>query len=149
MAKASTGRPAPRLHLTGFRGLCPLRLPTNVLRGVRKLETLIHVVHCCHHGPPGHQVESSNTIDGDSPRLVGKLSHQHQRSNIAISPRLGQTDQAPARSQRGPVASILFFTALVSVATRFDPECFRVLLLRRLWCHLPFVVCHLPVWPTT
>ena len=57
--------------------------------------------------------------------------------NIAISPRLGQTDQALARSQRGPMASIPFFTAPVSVATRFDPQCFRVLLLRRLWCHLP------------
>ena len=54
--------------------------------------------------------------------------------NIAISPRLGQTDQALARSQRGPMASIPFFAAPVSVATRFDPQCFRVLLLRRLWC---------------
>ena len=57
--------------------------------------------------------------------------------NTAISPRLGQTDQALARSQRGPMASIPFFTAPVSVATRFDPQCFQVLLLRRLWCHLP------------
>ena len=35
------------------------------------------------------------------------------------------------------MASIPFFIAPVSVATRFDPQCFRVLLLRRLWCHLP------------
>ena len=34
--QASTGRPAHRLHLAGFRGLCPPRLPTNVLRGVHK-----------------------------------------------------------------------------------------------------------------
>ena len=57
--------------------------------------------------------------------------------NTAISPRLGQTDQAVARSQRGPLASIPFFTAPVSAATHFDPQCFRVLLLRRLWCQLP------------
>ena len=50
---------------------------------------------------------------------------------------LSQTDQALARSQRGPMASIPFFTAPVSVATRFDPQCFRMLLLRRLWCQLP------------
>ena len=35
------------------------------------------------------------------------------------------------------MASIPFFTAPVSAATRFDPQCFRVLLLRRLWCQLP------------
>ena len=69
--------------------------------------------------------------------------------NTAISPRLGQTDQAPARSQRGPMASIPFFAAPVSVATRFDPQCFRVLLLRRLWCQLPLSSANLPVWPAT
>ena len=54
-----------------------------------------------------------------------------------------------ARSRRGPMASIPFFIAPVSVATRFDLQCFRVLLLRRLWCHLPLFVCHLPMWPAT
>ena len=33
------------------------------------------------------------------------------------------------------MASIPVFTA--PVPTRFDPQCFRVLLLRRLWCQLP------------
>ena len=43
----------------------------------------------------------------------------------------------PLAGLLGPMASIPFFTAPVSFATRFDPQCFRVLLLRRLWCPLP------------
>ena len=52
-------------------------------------------------------------------------------------PRLNPTDRALVRSQRGPMASIPFHTPPVSAASRFDPQCFRVLLLRRLWCQLP------------
>ena len=49
----------------------------------------------------------------------------------------GPTHRALVRSQRGPMASIPFFTPPVSIASRFDPQSFRVLLLRRLWCQLP------------
>ena len=56
----------------------------------------------------------------DSPGSVGRFSRHTPMEeaffNTAISP----------RSQRGPMASIPFFTAPVSVATRFDPQCFRV-----------------------
>ena len=54
-----------------------------------------------------------------------------------VWPRLNATDRALVRSQRGPTASIPFHTPPVSAASRFDPQCFRVLLLRRLWCQLP------------
>ena len=54
-----------------------------------------------------------------------------------VWPRLDPTHRALVRSQRGPMASILFFTPPVSTASRFDPQSFRVLLLRRLWCRLP------------
>ena len=53
-----------------------------------------------------------------------------------VWPRLNPTDRALVRSQRGPMASIRFFTPPVSTASRFDPQSFRVLL-RRLWCQLP------------
>ena len=54
-----------------------------------------------------------------------------------VWPRLNPTDRALVRSQRGPMASIPFHTPPVSAASRFNPQCFRVLLLRRLWCQLP------------
>ena len=54
-----------------------------------------------------------------------------------VWPRLDPTHRALVRSQRGPMASIPFFTPRVSIASRFDPQSFRVLLLRRLWCQLP------------
>ena len=60
-----------------------------------------------------------------------------------VWPRLDPTDRALVRSQRGPMASIPFHTPPVSAASRFDPQCLRVLLLRRLWCQLPlsFATC--------
>ena len=54
-----------------------------------------------------------------------------------VWPRLDATDRALVRSQRGPMASIPFHTPPVSAVSRFDPQCLRVLLLRRLWCQLP------------
>ena len=50
--------------------------------------------------------------------------------------RLDPTGQALVRQQRGPMAGIPFHCSPVSTS-RFDPQCFRVLLLRRLWCPLP------------
>ena len=41
-----------------------------------------------------------------------------------------------------------FHCSPTSPASRLDPQCFRVLLLRRLWCLLPLVRL-LPVWPAT
>ena len=64
-----------------------------------------------------------------SPGSVGRFSRQHQWRK-----RSSTLQSLP--SQRGPI-SIPFFTAPVSAATRFDPQCFPVLLLRRLWCQLP------------
>ena len=54
----------------------------------------------------------------------------------AVWPRLGLTEQALARSQQGPMAGIPFHCSPTSPASRLDPQCFRVLLLRRLWCPL-------------
>ena len=54
-----------------------------------------------------------------------------------VWPRLEPTEQALVRSQRGPMAGIPFHCSPVSPTSRFDPQCFRVLLLRRLWCPLP------------
>ena len=54
-----------------------------------------------------------------------------------VVPRLEPTEQALVQSQRGLMAGIPFFCPPVSCASRFDVQCFRVLLLRRLWCPLP------------
>ena len=57
--------------------------------------------------------------------------------DTTVWPRLDPTHRALVQSQRGPMASIPFFTPPVSTASRFDPQSFRVLLLRRLWCQFP------------
>ena len=79
------------------------------------------------------------TNSPDSPGSAGRLSRRHpgrQRSSTLRS--LPSWDQlTKLHLKKGPMASIPFFTAPVSAATRFDPQYFRVLLLRRLWCQLP------------
>ena len=45
-----------------------LVFPHKCVEGTEKekwdeVSPLIHVVHCCHHGPPGLQVGNSSTID--------------------------------------------------------------------------------------
>ena len=57
--------------------------------------------------------------------------------DTTVWPRLDPTHRALVRSQRGPMASIPFFTPPVSTASRFETQSFRVLLLRHLWCQLP------------
>ena len=68
-----------------------------------------------------------------------------------VWPRLDPTEQALVRSQRGPMAGIPFHCSPVSPTSRFDPQCFRVLLLRRLRCPFPlssaFCRCGQPLDP--
>ena len=54
---------------------------------------------------------------------------------VVVWPRLSQTEQA--RSQSGPMSGLLFSSVPSSRPTRFAPQLFRVLLLRRLWLALP------------
>ena len=53
-------------------------------------------------------------------------------------PRLSTTEQALLRSQSGPMSGLPFSSVPSSPPTRFAPQLFRVLLLRRLWLALPF-----------
>ena len=71
-------------------------------------------------------------------------SHQPRRRRFSSEqpwPRLDPTDRVLVRSQRGPMASIPFHTPPVSAASRFDPQCFKVLFLRRLWCQFSSATC--------
>ena len=53
-------------------------------------------------------------------------------------PRLSTTEQALLRSQSGPMSGLPFSSVPSSPPTRFAPQLFRVLLLRRLWLAFPF-----------
>ena len=55
----------------------------------------------------------------------------------AIWPKLSPTDFALLRFQCGPFAGIPFTCSPVVPVSRLEPQIFRVLLLRRLWCRLP------------
>ena len=55
----------------------------------------------------------------------------------AVWPRLSDTSRALLRSQGGPLAGLHFSCCQSSFHTRFAPQVFRVLLLRRLWLPLP------------
>ena len=71
-----------------------------------------------------------------------------------IWPRLDVPHRALMRSQQGPMAGIPFTCMPLSSESRFQPQEFRVLLLRRLWqpspCHRPFadVAVHLTLVAT-
>ena len=52
--------------------------------------TLIHAVHCCHHGPPGHQIESSNTIDGEHCAIWVPVCHHLHHVCDALAPCSGR-----------------------------------------------------------
>ena len=54
-----------------------------------------------------------------------------------VWPELSPADRALLRSQCGPFAGIPFTCSPVVVESRLEPQIFRVLLLRRLWCPLP------------
>ena len=56
--------------------------------------------------------------------------------------------RALLRSQSGPMSGLPFSSVPSSPPTRFAPQLFRVLLLRRLWLALP-LASFLPVWPST
>ena len=54
-----------------------------------------------------------------------------------VWPRLAPTEQALLRSQSGPMSGVPFSAVPSSPPTRFAPQIFRVLLLRRLWLSFP------------
>ena len=56
---------------------------------------------------------------------------------VVVRPRLLGAQQTLLRSQSGPFASLPFTSFPSAPHTRFDPQAFRVLLLRRLWLQLP------------
>ena len=68
----------------------------------------------------------------------GAAQHVEERFRTDIVwPRLDPPGQALLRSQSGPMAGIPFCCFPISMVTRFEPQEFRILLLRRLWCPLP------------
>ena len=69
-------------------------------------------------------------------RGVAQHMEERLRTNI-VWPRLDPPGQALLRSQSGTMAGIPFCCFPISMATRFEPQEFRILLLRRLWCPLP------------
>ena len=65
-----------------------------------------------------------------------------------VRPRLLGAQQALLRSQSGPFASLPFTSFPSAPHTRFDPQPFRVLLLRRLWLQLPSSGRSCRCWPS-
>ena len=61
----------------------------------------------------------------------------HDRLAESIWPELTDSQRTLLRSQRGHMASSPFTNPPASFHARFDPQLFRVLLLRRLWQPLP------------
>ena len=59
---------------------------------------------------------------------------ERTRLQGAVWPELSPADRALLRSQCGPFAGIPFTCSPVVVESRLEPQIFRVLLLRRLWC---------------
>ena len=55
---------------------------------------------------------------------------------VVVWPRLSETEQALFRSQSGPMSGLPFSSVPSSPPTRFAPQLFRVLLLRRFWLAL-------------
>ena len=69
------------------------------------------------------------------------VSIVHDRLAESIWPGLTDSQRVLLRSQGGHMASSPFTTLPASFHARFDPQLFRVLLLRRLWQPLPPVSC--------
>ena len=69
--------------------------------------------------------------------FAAQAVEQRYRTDV-VWPRLSTTEQALFRSQSGPMSGLPFSSVPSSPPTRFAPQLFRVLLLRRLWLALPF-----------
>ena len=69
--------------------------------------------------------------------FAAQAVEQRYRTDV-VWPRLSTTEQALLRSQLGPMSGLPFSSVPSSPPTRFAPQLFRVLLLRRLWLALPF-----------
>ena len=76
------------------------------------------------------------------PRMGGSSSQPRPWSNVT---RPLSCSRALLRSQSGPMSGLPFSSVPSSPPTRFAPQLFRVLLLRRLWLALP-LPSHLPVF---
>ena len=75
----------------------------------------------------------------------GAPQHVEERFRTDIVwPRLDPPGQALLRSQSGPMPGVPFCCLPISMATLFEPQEFRILLLRRLWCPLP--LCSASCW---
>ena len=74
-------------------------------------------------------------------QFFAALSVEHHFRSRSVWPRLSPTEQALLRSQSGPMAELPFSAFPTSSLSRFPPQLFRVLLLRRLWFPLPLASC--------
>ena len=70
----------------------------------------------------------------------GAAQHIEDQFRTDVMSQLELHEQALFRSQSGPLAGVPFICTPKSPETRFEPQLFRVLLLRRLWCPLPLCV---------
>ena len=70
----------------------------------------------------------------------GAAQHIEDQFRTDVMSQLELHEQALFRSQSGPLAGVPFICTSKSPETRFEPQLFRVLLLRRLWCPLPLCV---------
>ena len=82
-------------------------------------------------------------------QFFAALSVEHHFRSHSVWPRLTPTEQALLRSQSGPMAGLPFSSIPTSSLSRFPPQLFRVLLLRRLLASFAPCFSHLPVWPST
>ena len=70
----------------------------------------------------------------------GATQHIEEQFRTDVMSQLELHEQALFRSQSGPLAGVHFICIPKSPGTKFEPQLFRVLLLRRLWCLLPLCV---------
>ena len=64
-------------------------------------------------------------------------SREHHYRDASLMPRMSRAGRALLRSQSGPAAGTAFMAIPTSSLSSFTPQCFRVLLLRRLRLPLP------------
>ena len=112
--------------------------------------------------PPGWRALSTAQPQDIADRLPGVLGipaegWQHDASSCiekffcdsSVLPRMSAGERALLRSQGGPLAALPYTVVPTCPLRRFDPDIFRVLLLRRLRLPLPPIFPLLPVWPST
>ena len=90
--------------------------------------------------PKDVDMESEPTQTKHGWQKIASVTIQNAHRETVVWPTHSPAEQAMARSQSGPLASVPFAAMPTSHVTRIASDLFRVLLLRRLRCPLPLCV---------